>query len=59
MSEKIESHHRKERKDQEIDNPNPPLAASAASGLTSAKDEPEPPLIQILKRPKSFDDGHN
>ena len=37
-------HHRKEKKDQKTDHPKPPLEPSKPSGLTSNKDEPDPPL---------------
>ena len=35
---------RKEKKDQKTDHPKPPLEPSTPSGLTSNKDEPDPPL---------------
>ena len=37
-------HHRKEKKDQKTDHPKPSLEPSIPSGLTSNKDEPDPPL---------------
>ena len=53
----VDAGSRKEEKDQEPDNPKPPLEPSEQSGLTSNKDEPNPPLRNRLNSPKCFDDG--
>ncbi|MDH3702422.1 MAG: hypothetical protein OEU46_14010, partial [Alphaproteobacteria bacterium] len=41
----------------ETDHAKAPLVPSATSRLTSTKDEPDPPVRDIFRRPKRFDDG--
>lgn len=42
----------RKRYDEQADNQKTPLAAQKTSGITSIKDEPEPPLNHALTRPK-------
>ena len=51
--------HRKETNDQKTDLPKPPFKPPTPSGLISNQDEPEPALENMLRRPKSFDDGQS
>ena len=39
------------------DNPKPPLESPPTSGLTSNRDEPDPPLRNRLNSPECFDGG--
>jgi len=50
------SHHRKESQNQKPHYPETTLVPSTTRGLTSTIDEPDHPIQNLLKRPKSFDD---
>lgn len=53
-----QSHYQRKGKDQENDNPKPPLATSKTSCMINHTNEPEPPELKSLWCPILYDDGH-